>query len=240
MDDRLLGTVVGVDLSRTMLVGRGAGSEESRSTLSKRHVLRVVGRRSLPSILEASIVPAVLFYGFFVTIGAVAAMIAALAWSYGALLRRWLSGHPVPGLLQLAIAGLTVRTIVGIVSGTFMYFIQPVATTLVLSLVFAGSLFVGRPLIARMASDFCPLAHDVASRPAVVKLFSGLTLLWAGVHLLSAGMTFMMLMSLATPTFVLLKTLVSLAITASAVVLTVSWALRVARSEQLAFAQVPV
>ena len=35
-----------------------------------------------------------------------------------------------------------------------------------------------------------------------MKLFSGLTLMWAGVHLLSAGTTFAMLMSLPTTTFV--------------------------------------
>ena len=60
-----------------------------------------------------------------------------------------------------------------------MYFLQPVATTLALALVFFGSLMFGRPMIARMASDFCPLAPEIACRPGVVRLFSGLTLLWA-------------------------------------------------------------
>ncbi len=224
-----------------MLVARSTGDAESRvPALSKLRVLEVVGRRSLPSIVEASIVPAVLFYVFFMTIGAAAAMLAALAWSYGALVRRLVSGRPVPGLLRLAVAGLTVRTIVGIASGTFMYFVQPVATTLAMALVFLGSLCLGRPLIASMAADFCPLGRDVAARPAVVKLFSGLTVLWAGVHLLSAGATFAMLVSMSTPTFVLLKTIVSLGITATAVVWTVSWAMRIARSEELVFAQVPI
>ncbi len=68
-----------------------------------------------------------------------------------------------------------------------MYFLQPVATTLALALVFFGSLMFGRPMIARMASDFCPLAPEIAGRPGVVRLFSGLTLLWAIVHLLERG-----------------------------------------------------
>jgi hypothetical protein len=93
-------------------------------------------------------------------------------------------------------------------------------------------------MIARLASDFCPLHPEIAARPAVVRLFSGLTLLWAGVHLLSAGMTFTMLMTLPTTVFVPLKTGVSLAITISAVVWTVTWAIRTAHAENLTFAPV--
>jgi hypothetical protein len=89
-----------------------------------------------------------------------------------------------------------------------------------------------------MASDFCPLEPGIASRPGVVKLFSGLTMLWAGVHLLSAGTTFAMLVSMPTATFVLLKTVVSLSITAAAVALTVGWAMRTAKAENLIFARV--
>ena len=166
---------------------RRKASSVAGSSLSKLRVLEAVGRRSLPSLIEATVVPAVVFYVFFTTLGPTAAMLAVLVWGYGAVLRRLIGGHGVPGILQLAVIGLTVRTIVGILSGTFMYFLQPVATTLALALVFFGSLMFGRPMIARMASDFCPLAPEIASRPGVVRLFSGLTLLWAGVHLFERG-----------------------------------------------------
>jgi len=181
----------------------------------------------------------VLFYVFFTKLGPTPAMLAVLVWSYGAVARRLISGHGIPGILQLAVIGLTVRTIVGILSGTFMYFLQPVATTLALALVFFGSLMFGRPMIARMASDFCPLAPEIATRPGVVRLFSGLTLLWAIVHLLSAATTFTLLVSLPTTTFVAVRSLVSMTITASAIVLTVSWSIRTARREDLVFARVP-
>jgi hypothetical protein len=69
-------------------------------------------------------------------------------------------------------------------------------------------------------------------------LFSGLTLLWAGVHLLSAATTFTLLVSLPTTTFVAVKTFVSLAITITAIVFTVSWSIRTARAEDLVFARV--
>jgi hypothetical protein len=221
-----------------MLVAGCDEHDPHRTPLSKLHVLKLVGRRSLPSLIEATIIPSILFYVFLVTVGPAAAMLAALTWAYGSVLRRLVSRQRIPGVLQLAVAGLTIRTMVGLMSGTFMYFLQPVATTLALSLVFLGSLWWGQPMIARMASDFCPLDSDISARPAVVKLFSGLTLMWAGVHLLSAGTTFAMLMSLPTTTFVPLKTVVSLGITVSAVVFTVSWALRIAHAENLVFAPV--
>ncbi len=221
-----------------MLVARSDAHDARRTTISRRRVLRVVGRRSLPTLIEATLIPSVLFYVFLVSVGPPAAMLAALAWSYAAVLRRLVTGRAVPGLLQLGLAGLTVRTIVGLLSGTFMYFLQPIATTLVLAILFLATLRFGRPMIARLASDFCPLHPDIASRPAITRLFSGLTLLWAGVHLLSAGMTFTMLVTLPTTVFVPLKTVASLAITVGAVVLTVSWAIRTAHAENLTFAPV--
>jgi len=223
-----------------MLIAAPEGERIAGCALSKLRVLETVGRRSLPSLIEATVVPAVLFYVFFTTLGPISAMLSVLVWSYSAVIRRLLTGHGVPGVLQLAVIALTVRTIVGILSGTFMYFLQPVATTLALALVFFGSLMFGRPMIARMATDFCPLAPEIATRPGVVRLFSGLTLLWAGVHLLSAATTFTLLVSLPTTTFVAVKGVVSLAITISAIVLTVSWSIRTARAEDLVFARVAV
>ena len=44
--------------------------------------------------------------------------------------------------------------------------------------------------VGRMAVDFCPIAPEVAARPGVVRLFTGLTALWAGVNLASAATTF--------------------------------------------------
>ena len=226
---------------RVMLVATPGGDHgDGYTSVSKLRVLKMVGRRSLPSLIEATLVPSLLFYAFLVAVGPAQAMCAALAWAYGSVLRRLVSRQRIPGVLQLAVAGLTIRTIVGLLSGTFMYFLQPVATTLALSLVFLISLRFGLPIIARMASDFCPLDDEISARPRVTRLFSGLTLMWAGVHLLSAATTFAMLVSLPTATFVALRSVVSLTITTSAVMLTVSWAMRTAQSENLVFAPVPL
>ena len=170
-------------------------------------------------------------------IGPTAAMLAVLAWGDGAILRRVVRGRSAPSVLVLATFGLTVKTLVGIATGsTFAYFAQPIATTVALAAVFVGSVVVGRPLVARIAHDFCPMAPEVAARPAVVRLFAGLTLLWAGAQLCSAGATFGMLVSLPTTVFVVLKPVATLALSATAVGLTVFLALRTARHEDLVFA----
>src|SRR5690242_10571322 len=122
------------DHDRAMLVASThVGDPRDRPVISKRRVLQMVERRALPSLIEATIIPSILFYVFLVFIGPASAMLAALVWSYGSVLRRLVGRQRIPGVLQLAVAGLTVRTIVGLASGTFMYFLQPVATTLVLS-----------------------------------------------------------------------------------------------------------
>ena len=209
------------------------------SGLSKLRVLALLGRRSLPSLIEATVFPAVLFYLCLVHVGPGLAMIAALSWSYGAVVRRLVFDGRVPAILLLATLGLTVRTLLGFASGTFVYFLQPVMTTLVLAGVFLGSLCVGRPIIGRLAHDFCPLSPEIASRPPIKRLFGKLTLLWSAVHLLSAAATFTLLVSLSTPTFVLTKTIVSLGITCTAIALTVSWAIQTARAENLVLAPLP-
>ena len=207
-----------------------------RTTLSRRNVLTAVARRGLPGIIEASLVPSAIFLVVTAAFGATIAMVAVLVWGYSTILRRVLSGKDVPSLLVLAMFGLTIKTLVGVVSGsTFAYFLQPVATTVAVGALFFGSVLIGRPLIARIAHDFCPISPEVAARPSVVRLFAGLTVLWAAVQLVNAGATVGMLFTLPTTLFVVVKPAASLLVSATAVAITVWWALRTAHREELVF-----
>jgi len=221
-----------------MLVGRADDSEGETSPLHVPQVLAAVLRRGLPNLVEATLVPTVLFIVVVALIGPGAAMAAVLLWGFGAIGRRLLFHQRIPALLVLATVGLTVRTVVGLASGsTFAYFIQPVATTVALAAIFAGSAWLGRPVIARLAHDFVPLHPEVADRPAITRLFVGLTVLWAGVHLLTAATTFSLLVTLPVPLFVALKTAASMSISIAAIAITIVMALRTARREDLVFAR---
>jgi len=201
--------------------------------LSKSSVLGAVAHRAVPHLLEATIIPAAIFYFFLMVLGVWTGLIAALCWSYAALARRVLLRRGVPPILLLALVGLTARSIAAITSGSsFVYFLQPILGTVAVAGLFLASL-LGRPLVGRLAVDFCPLTPEVAARPAVLRLFRGLTILWALVNLITATTTFVLLMSLPVATFVAAKMVSGLAITITGIVLTVSWSLRTARREGL-------
>ena len=204
---------------------------------SKLSVVVAVTKRLVPYLIEATLIPTVLFYSFFVSFGLTWAFVAALGWTYSAVARRIVSGRRVPGLLVLACLGITLRTGVYLLSGnTFVYFVQPILRTVATAGCLAASALIGRPLIARFASDFCPLAPDVEARPAIVQLFRHLTLLWAGVNLVAALVSLTLLLTVSTTVFVGTATVSAWIITCSGVVATVVASVRTARREGLATA----
>jgi hypothetical protein len=210
-------------------------ADASPPELSKRGVCSAVIRRAGPHLIEATVVPAVLFYSALLAFGLGAAYAAAVGWSYAALLRHLVRRRPVPPILVLGVIGLTVRTLVAIVSGSsFLYFFQPILGTVAMGCVFLLSICIGRPMIASLAGEFWPITAEEAARPGVVRLFRHLTLLWAGVNLATAALTMTLLVSLPLGAFLAAKQLSGLAVTASAVFLTVSMSLATARREGMA------
>ena len=211
---------------------------EPATALPKRHLLGAVARRSLPGLIEASLIPAAIFLLTSTFFGAISAMLAVLLWGSASVAWRRHRGRNVPTLVIVALCALFVRTLVGVLSGsTFAYFVQPVATMVAIAGVFLLSVLVGRPVVARIAHDFCPISPDVSKRKAVVELFAGLTVLWAGAQLVTAAATLTMLLSLNTTLFVVLKPVVTMSISAAAVAITITWALRTAHREELVFAR---
>jgi hypothetical protein len=207
---------------------------------SKLSVVGAVTRRLVPYLIEATLIPTLLFYGFLITLDLRWGIIAALGWCYSAVARRLVGRRPIPGLLILGCLGITVRTVIYLLSGNaFVYFVQPILRTVVTAAVFGISVGIGRPLIARFAKDFCPIAADVQARPAIVQLFRRLTYLWAGVNAAAAAVSLTLLLTLPTAVFVGTATVAAWAITCTGVILTVSDAVRTARSEGLATAIEP-
>jgi hypothetical protein len=201
---------------------------------STRSTLVAVARHSLPTVVEATLIPTALFYVAFLTLGTWAAYAAALSWAGGALVRRLRTGQRVPGILVLALLGLTVRTALAMATGsTFLYFAQPIMGTTLIAALFLGSALTSRPFVARLAGDFYPMTPEIAQRLRVRRLFRHLTFLWAGVQLLNAAAGASLLLTLPTAAFVPTKTGVALFITASGVAATVVWSLRVAKREGL-------
>ena len=201
---------------------------------STRTTLIAVAKHAVPSIIQATIIPTALFYTAWMTLGHWPAYAVALGWTFGVLARRLHRGDRVPGILVLALIGMTVRTALALSTGSaFLYFAQPILSTGLFATMFFASCLFRRPFVARIAGDFYPMTAEVAASKRVRRLFHHLTLLWAGVQLLNAAAGASLLLTMPTAAFIPTKTAVVLAITACGVVLTVVWSLRVARHEGL-------
>ena len=199
-----------------------------------------VARRLVPYLIEATIIPTALFYSLLVVGDMRWALGGALVWTYGAVVRRAVRGRPVPGLLILATLGITVRVIVYLFNhNDFVYFVQPIMRTTMTGLVFAGSVAFGRPLIARFAGDFCPLAPDVSVRPGILSLFKRLSLLWALVNGLAAASSLVLLLTVPVSVFVVTAAVSAWIVTCTGVVVTVADSVTTARREGLITALSP-
>jgi hypothetical protein len=196
--------------------------------------LMTVLRRVSLSLLIAVVIPTVVFYGVFVLAGVWTAIIAALAWAYGAIAWRAVTGRRTSGLLILAAILLTGRTALSVLAdSTWLYFLQPIISDGFVAVLFLLSLASARPMVARLAGDFYPMDHELAMRPRIRRLFRHLTALWAVLGIAKATMTLWLLQSQSLETFLLVKSISMLAINVLAGFATVGLAALVARREGL-------
>jgi hypothetical protein len=189
-------------------------------------------RHAGPQLVESTIGPAGLFYAMLCLLGLRAALIATLIWSYLAVVRRVRAKRSLPGMLVIAVAVLSLRTVAALATGSgFVYFIQPTAAPFVLALAFLISVPAGHPLAQRLANDFFPLDPQVVSCPAVRRFFERISLLWTAAFLVNAGLGLWLLLSKSLADFVWLKMVLSVAIIGTATMASTLWFRRVLRGE---------
>ncbi len=191
-------------------------------------------RHALPALLESTIVPGALFYLVLLLDGFHGALLAALAWSLAALGRRLVRGHKVPAVLVLSVVLVSARTVVAYVTGSaFLYFVQPTASTFLVAVLFLGSAVARRPIIERLARDFCPLDPEMFARPFVRRFFLRLSMLWFVVLSTQAAFVMWLLLASSVRTFVVERSLVSAVLTVGGIVLSTLWFVRVMRGAGL-------
>lgn len=192
--------------------------------------LRAIARHAVPNLLLATIVPTALFYlGWYVQ-GRSLAFALALGWALTLVGWRAVRRERIPALLVLTTAMLVIRTALGFASGsTTVYFFQPVVTASLIGAMFLVSVAAGRPLISRLAGEFCPLPSFITERADVRRHFRNLSFLWAAVYFSNAVVTLLLLLNLPVTTFLATKTFTGLTIQWSGAVVTCVWSMRVAR-----------
>ncbi len=192
-------------------------------------------RHALPHLLESTVAPAGLFYLMLVVLGAHGALFAALAWCYVAIGRRLITGRSFPGILIIGALLLTVRTAISLATGSlFLYFLQPTLGTFLVAVAFLVSVPLGRPLAERLARDFCPLDSELLARDSVRRFFQRVSLLWTATMFVNASVTLWMLMAWPVKSFVVLKTVVSVLVTAAGIAVSTVWFKRALHGDGLA------
>lgn len=178
---------------------------------------------ALPVVLEGVVAPLALFYLVLVTAGFRGALVAALLSSYLALGRRLKRKERVSTLLALGTVLLTVRTLVSFITGSvFVYFAQPLATSVVIAMVLLGSAVIGRPFTQRFARDFCPIDPALLARPRVHRFFIRISVLWATVLMLNVGIVLWLLATSSLRAFIFERTAVTWGLTALAISLSIT------------------
>lgn len=220
--------------SRTLITVTHAATPDPGAEAPHRPSLVAVIQRVSLSLLIAVVVPAMAFYGFFVVAGVWTAIVAALVWTYGAIVWRAVTVRRTSGLLILTAILLTGRTALSVMAdSTWLYFLQPIISDGVVAMLFLLSLASARPMVARLAGDFYPMDQELAARPRIRRLFRHLTLLWAALGLAKGTLTLWLLQTQSLGTFVLVKSISVLAINVLAAFATIGLAALVARREGL-------
>jgi intracellular septation protein A len=184
--------------------------------------VRSLIKHSLPHLVEGTLLPVLVFYAALFLTSVWGALVAALAWSYGAMAYRIARGERVSGMLVITALTLTLRTGVAFASGSVVvYFLQPAIAKVALAAAFVVTMRRSEPLIQRLFSDFVPMPAHLLERPGIRRLFLRLSYLWAALLVLHAGIGLWLLLSHSVATYVAVKTVLNIVVKGSAVLLSI-------------------
>ena len=189
-----------------------------------------MARHALPNILEGTVWPFVIFYVFLYATNVWGALFAALAYSYIGVARRLINGQRVSGLLALTTITLTVRTILGLASGSVVvYFLQPSLAKAALAVALLFSLTRAEPLLVKLARDFVPLSDEMMKRPCVRRFFVHATVLWVVLLLVHSGLATYVLLNESVGFYVAFKSVLNLVVKGGGIGLSFAWFVYIAR-----------
>ncbi len=181
---------------------------------------RAALQHAMPIVFEGIVAPIAVFYGALVLFGFRGALLAALGWSTSALAWRLVSKGRVSTVLILGVGLLAVRTALAFFTHSpTLYFVPPMAWSLVVAVALIGSAAARRPFIQRFVDDFCPLDPALLRKPRVQQFFVRVSLLWAAVMVTNTAIVFCfwLFLSSSLKAFVLERTAITWGCTAAAI-----------------------
>jgi intracellular septation protein A len=188
--------------------------------------------QALRHLFEVVLAPLGLFYLLLTFTNLTGGLFAALGWALVALARRVLTRSPVPAVLWLSTGLLVVRTVIGYATGSvFLYFLQPTVQNFLIAFVLLATVRLRRPLIARLADDFCAFPVALTSNLRVQRFFRRVSLLWALVFLTNGVATLWVLARATLGDFLMVTTAGSFTLVGIAAVVSLLWFRRELRGE---------
>jgi intracellular septation protein A len=179
---------------------------------------RPIVRQVFTTVALVSALPMAVFYLALSLYGLRAAALATVSLYYGALVVKLLRRKPILAAALLTAGLLSIRTVVMFLTGSaFIYFLQPVAGTVALATVIAASALAGRPVLDRLAHEFCPFPAELSARLREHQFFARLSAIWAVTYLINAVGTIWLLRTMSVGGFVALKSVLGPALTIIAV-----------------------
>jgi intracellular septation protein A len=189
-------------------------------------------RHALRNLLETVLMPLGLFYLVLTLTGMTAGLFAALGWGLAAVIWRMARRSPLPAVLLLTTTMLVIRTVIGYTTGsTFFYFLQPTLSNFLVGLVLLVSFRFNRPVLARLADDFCAFPAEFTGHPRVQRFFRRVSLLWALVFLANGAATLWALARATLEQFLLVTTVGKFSMIVLAAVASLVWLRRELRGE---------
>lgn len=183
---------------------------------------RPITRHVLTLVAMVSLLPMAVFYATMSLFGLRTAALVTVSAYYAGLLLKLVRGKPILAAALFAAGLLSVRTLVIYLTGSaFVYFLQPVAGTLVIGTAIAATALMGRPVLDRLAHEFCPFPEEVSSRLRSTGFFTRLSILWTLVYLINAVGTVWLLSTASLGGFMLLKSVLGPSLTFTAVAVSI-------------------
>ncbi len=175
---------------------------------------RPILRHAAARMFVVTLLPMAVFYWSLSLFGLRAAAAVTASVYYAALLGRVLRKQPVLAAALLAAGLLGLRTVVVFCTGSaFIYFIQPVIGTVAVATLFAATAIAGRPMLDRLAHDFCDFPDELSAQLRQARFFNRLSVIWATTYTINAVGTVWLLTSASLNGFVLYKSVLGPAIT---------------------------
>jgi intracellular septation protein A len=179
---------------------------------------RPVVRRALTTAALVSALPMAVFYIILSLYGLRAAALATVGLYYSVLVIKVVRRKPILAAALLTAGLLSIRTVVMFLTGSaFIYFLQPVAGTVAFATVLAASALAGRPILDRLAHEFCPFPAELSVRLREQPFFARLSAVWVVTYLVNAVGTIWLLRNMSVGSFVVLKSVLGPALTITAV-----------------------